>query len=56
MTKAIVSFPENQRKAVAERRIAQKSGGLGFLAAQDAQNALIRKEIVKNLPVSDEVK
>lgn len=51
MSKSIRSFPVGQRKAVADKRVAQKSGGLGYLAAQDALNQEIRKQIVKNLPV-----
>jgi hypothetical protein len=53
MTKAIVSYPESQRKALVARRVEKNTGGLGYLAALDAQNALIRKEIVKNLPAPE---
>jgi len=49
MSKAIRSFPEIQRKAVIAHRLALagKVNGLGVLSAMDAQNAQIRKEIVK---------
>ena len=46
MSKAIVSYPESQRKAVVLSRLAHKTGGLGFLAALDAQMREIRKAIV----------
>jgi hypothetical protein len=35
MTKPIRSYPEETRKAVASRRVAAKTGGLGYLAAVD---------------------
>jgi hypothetical protein len=35
MTKALSSYPENERHNVARRRIQGKSGGLGYLAAVD---------------------
>jgi hypothetical protein len=47
MTKSIRSFPKKDQKAVAERRVAAKTGGLGYLGALDAQNARIRAEVVK---------
>jgi hypothetical protein len=47
MSKSLRSFPKNEQKKVAEHRIASKTGGLGYLAALDAQNARIRAEIVK---------
>ena len=49
MTKAIRSYPEIQRTAVIEHRANSNTGGLGYLAAQDAKNAEIRKAIVKNV-------
>jgi len=36
LTKALSSFPESERFAVAKRRSSSKTGGLGFLAAEDA--------------------
>jgi hypothetical protein len=48
MSKSIKSYPENKRAEVIARRVASKTGGLGMLGAQDAQNALIRKAIVKS--------
>jgi hypothetical protein len=48
MSKAIKSYPESQRKAVVARRLASNTGGLGYLAAQDAQMREIRKAIVKS--------
>jgi len=33
MSKPLSSFPEGQRKAVAKRRVASKTGGLGYLSA-----------------------
>jgi hypothetical protein len=35
MTKALCSFPEEERKRIAERRAASGSGGLGYLGALD---------------------
>ena len=36
MSKAIRSYPEGERKVVINRRLKNKTGGLGYLAAQDA--------------------
>ena len=36
MTKALCSFPQPERFHVAKRRVASKSGGLGYLGAKDA--------------------
>jgi hypothetical protein len=43
MTKAISSYPEDQRKSVVARRLAEKKGGLGFLAAQDYASGVARR-------------
>jgi hypothetical protein len=37
MTKALSSYPEGERGKVIERRLAEEKGGLGYLAARDAQ-------------------
>jgi hypothetical protein len=37
MSKPIRSYPEGERKAVVARRLASKTGGLGYLAAVDYQ-------------------
>jgi hypothetical protein len=47
MSKAIKSYPETKRKAVIARRLAHNTGGLGWLAAQDAHMRELRKAIVK---------
>jgi len=44
MTKAIGSYPEVERKNVVARRIAGKTGGLGFLAALDYENGVARRK------------
>ena len=36
MTKALCSFPQSERFHLAKRRVASKSGGLGYLGAKDA--------------------
>ena len=43
MTKAISSFPEIDRKTVVAHRLAEKKGGLGFLAAQDYAGGVARR-------------
>jgi hypothetical protein len=54
MTKAISSYPEDQRKAVVARRLAEKKGGLGYLAALDYQRKKAASEKVKVvLPIED---
>ena len=35
MTISLSKIPESQRKAVATKRVAAKTGGLGYLAAMD---------------------
>lgn len=37
MSKGLASYPENERARVVERRLKQKSGGNGYLAAVDYQ-------------------
>jgi hypothetical protein len=39
MTKAIVSYPDNERAAVIARRLKGKSGGLGYVSAVAAERA-----------------
>lgn len=38
MSKSIKSFPVSERPKVVARRLASKTGGLGYLAALDYQN------------------
>jgi len=54
MTKALCSFPEKERFAIAKRRDASKSGGLGYLAAKDAMEHFGRPKI-KATKTSEEV-
>jgi len=42
MTKAISSFKGAERVAVIKNRIAHKTGGLGYLAALDAEKAIAK--------------
>jgi hypothetical protein len=43
MSKAIRSYPKNERLEVALRRIQEKKGGLGFFAAVDYFKAVDKK-------------
>jgi hypothetical protein len=43
MTKAIRSYPKNERLEIAMRRIREKKGGLGFFAAVDYFKAVDKK-------------
>ncbi len=43
MTKAIRSYPKNERLEVALHRIQEKKGGLGFFAAVDYFKAVDKK-------------
>jgi hypothetical protein len=54
MTKAISSFPEEQRKAIVARRLAEKKGGLGFLAAQDYAGGVARRNAERAKKVAQE--
>jgi len=47
MTKALCSFPEKERFAIAKRRSLGKSGGLGYLAAKDAMVHFGKPKVVK---------
>jgi len=47
MTKALCSFPEKERFAIAKRREASKSGGLGYLSAKDAMEHFGKAKVVK---------
>jgi len=49
MSKSIRSYPEGERKAVVARRLASKTGGLGYLAAVDYQR---RKEAGEKKPAA----
>jgi hypothetical protein len=56
MTRALISYPEIDRKAVVARRIAKKTGGLGYLAALDYQRAKDIRDAKKKkvvLPIED---
>ena len=44
MTKAIASYPESDRTAVVARRLAEKKGGLGFLAARDYASGVEKRK------------
>jgi len=55
MTKALCSFPEKERFAVAKRREASKSGGLGYLAAKDAMVHFGKPKVTVVTETSDEV-
>lgn len=54
MSKSIRSFPKSEQAAVARRRVAGKTGGLGYLSAVAWQKAAgqVKTEVV----VSDESK
>ncbi len=43
MTKALSSFPKNQRLEVALHRIAERKGGLGYFGAVDYFKAVDKK-------------
>ena len=47
MTKALCTFPENERAGIAKRRVANKTGGIGYNAALDFINKKGKKEVVK---------
>lgn len=40
MSRSIGSYPEWQQQAVVRRRVQEQQGGLGYLAALDAQRRL----------------
>ena len=48
MTKAIRSYPKEERGAVIKRRLARKTGGIGTAAAMDAEKAIARGSIKKS--------
>jgi len=54
MTKALSSFPEKERFAIAKRRESSKSGGLGYLAAKDAMTHFGKPKVVKVEEVPEE--
>ena len=54
MTKAISSYPESERKTVVARRLAEKKGGLGFLAAQDYAAGVARRNAERAKKVAQE--
>lgn len=47
MTKALASYPKNKRDSVAAARRDAARGGLGTLAAIDAEAAAIRAKIIE---------
>jgi hypothetical protein len=51
MTKAIVSYPQAEQDKVISSRLNQKTGGLGYLSAKDAQYQrmvkALREKVVK---------
>ena len=47
MTKALSSYPAGEREAVAKRRIAKKTGGLGYLSALAFMDAVKRGKKIK---------
>lgn len=51
MTKAIASYPKEQQDKVIDARLEHNTGGLGYLAAKDAEYhrmiAKAREQIVK---------
>jgi len=54
MTKSINSYPEIERKNVVARRLASKTGGLGFLAAQDYAAGVARRNAERAKKVAQE--
>ncbi len=46
MAKGIVSYPVEKRDEVVSRRVAGNTGGLGYLAAVDAQREALRRELI----------
>jgi hypothetical protein len=47
MAKGIRNYPKNQRKEVIARRVESNTGGLGYLAAVDAQRYVTREELIE---------
>lgn len=51
MTKAIASYPKSEQKRIVALRLEHNTGGLGYLAAQEAEYKMrmeeLRKQIVK---------
>jgi len=54
MTKALCSFPQPERFHVAKRRVASKSGGLGYLGAQDAMVHFGKPKVVAKADLPDD--
>jgi len=54
MTKALCSFPQPERFNVAKRRVASKSGGLGYLGAKDAMVHFGKPKVVAKADDEDE--
>jgi hypothetical protein len=54
MTKAISSFPEIDRKTVVAHRLAEKKGGLGYLAALDYASGVERRKAERAKKVAQE--
>lgn len=49
MSKAISSYLQSEREGVIARRLKEKQGGLGYLAAVDAQKRASSKELVTKI-------
>jgi len=47
MSKAISSYPESEKAGVISRRLKNKAGGIGTLAAQDAIEAQKKPRVKK---------
>jgi hypothetical protein len=54
MTKAIVSYPKEEQGKVISSRLNQKTGGLGYLSAVDADYKL-RMQVAREKIVKKEV-
>jgi hypothetical protein len=56
MTKALSSYPESERDAVAARRVARNTSGLGYLSAQDYLRKKDEKKAKKKVALPIESK
>jgi len=46
MAKGLRSYSEAEQKKVIAARLQSNTGGLGYLAAQDAQEGALRRELI----------
>jgi hypothetical protein len=46
MAKGLRNYSEEKREKVIVSRLASNTGGLGYLAAKDAQEGALRKELI----------